>query len=136
MAADPPDYGTGLNVTTDWPLSFQYASGLANLGNNLLRRLTTPRGSLAWDRNCGWDVRQLFRSGFTADAINAASSAISAECEKDERVESASTELTFIAAASTLIIAVSIITAAGPFVLVLSVDNLTVQILKFSAGNQ
>ncbi len=127
------DFGTGLAVISDWPKLFTYAMGLQNLGNNLCRRLQTPRGSLAWDLNCGWDVRQLFRAAFNESALPAYTSAISAECEKDARVLSASTEINYIRAAGTMVISVTVTTAQGPFLLVLSVDNLTVQLLRFAA---
>ncbi len=123
-------FGTGLDVITGWPRRMTFASGFKNLGNNLRRRLQTPRGSLLWDLDCGWDIRQLFRGNATSAEIGAAQTAISAECEKDPRVDSASTTLTYIAAAKTLIVTISIQTADGPFTLVLSVDSLTVSILR------
>jgi hypothetical protein len=127
------DFGTGLDVIFDWPRTFTYASGQLNLGNNLCRRLQTPRGSLSWDPDCGWDVRALFRGSFTVAEINAAEAAISAECEKDERVDSATASLTYIPQAQTLVISIQITGADGPFVLVLSVDAFTVSILKVVA---
>ncbi len=125
-----PDYGTGLAVVSDWPLRFTYASSFQNLANNLCRRLSTPRGSLAWDLNCGWDMRALLRDSLTPSAVAAAQSAIAAECEKDPRVNAASCVLTFIPQASMLTATISITGAQGPFAFVLSVDALTVALIK------
>jgi len=132
--ATPNLYGTGLDVTSGWPYRFVYASGFRNLGNNLARRLQTPRGQLAWDPDCGWDVRQLFRGSLTEGELSRAEGEISAECQKDERVDSASVVLTYVAQAETLIIKITVDGADGPFALILSVDSLTVTILRLSQG--
>ena len=68
----PTNFGQCLSVVNDWPLNFVYATGYRNVALNLFRRLQTPRGSLPWDLDCGWDVRQLFRGSFTAAEISRA----------------------------------------------------------------
>ncbi len=128
--ATPDLYGRGIDTLRGWPYRFTYASGYRNLGNNLARRLQTPRGSLAWDLDCGYDVRALFRGSLSAGEIITAESAISSECEKDERVDSANTSITYVSRAQTLIISIAVTGADGPFDLILSVDNLTVSILR------
>jgi hypothetical protein len=125
-----PDFGVGLNVVSDWPLTFVYASGLQNLGNNLARRLQTIRGSLAWDLNCGYNLRDLFRGSWTTAQQMAAQSAIGAEMEKDPRVQSATATLTYVPEARTLVVAVAGVTANGPFSLVIAANSLTLQILR------
>lgn len=130
MATNPNPYGRGIAGISDWPKIFVFIGGQQILGQDLAHRLQTPRGSLAWDPDAGWDVRLLLRGALTQVQIHAAQGAISAECEKDERVNAAAVELTFIAAAGTLIITITITGAAGPFILVLSVDALTVAVLK------
>ncbi len=134
--ATPALYGTGLNVTTDWPLRFSYAAGYLNLGNNLARRLQTPRGSLAWDPDCGWNIRGLLNGSLTVGELQAAESAIGAECEKDERVDSANVQLTYVSQSQLLIVKVTVTGADGPFTLIMSVDDLTVTILRLSQGIQ
>lgn len=125
-----PDYGVGWQGISDFPLTFVFINGNAILGQDLCHRLQTPRGSLAWDLNAGWDMRALFRGTLNTSELVAAQAAIGAECEKDERVNSASAILTFIPQASTLIATITVDGADGPFVLVLSVDSLTVAILR------
>ena len=124
------DFGTGIAGISGWPLRFVFISGFQLLGQDLCHRLQCIRGSLAWDPNAGWDLRQLLRGTFSASAAKAAESAIASECEKDERVLSATAVLSFIAAARTLLVSISVVTNAGPFLLVLSVDQLTVSVLK------
>lgn len=124
------DYGTGISCISDWPLTFVFVSGNQKLGQDIAHRLQTIRGSMQWDLDAGWDMRSLFRGSFSPAELAAAQSAIGAECEKDERVQSATCLLTFIPSASTLIASITITGGSGPFLLVLSVDALTVAILK------
>lgn len=124
------DFGTGINCNTDLPLKFTFASGYLNLANNLLRRLTTPRGSLPWDLNCGYDVKLLLRDDMGPAGLAAVKSSIESECEKDPRVLVAVATLTFIAAASSLAIALQITTATGSFSFVVAISKLTVSMLE------
>lgn len=126
-----PDFGTGLDVNTGWPYSFSYTSGLLNLGNNLCRRLQTIRGSLAWDEDCGYNIRGLLRGSLTAGELSRFAAAIGAECEKDERVEAATA--TVVVSGEVLRVTVDVTTAAGPFSLVLAVNDVTVELLALSA---
>lgn len=120
------DFGTGIDGVSDLPIRFNTVSGFRNLGNNIARRLQTPRGSLPWAPNDGYDVRALLSEGFTD--LSFIISAIEAEVEKDERVLSCSASYSF--SGSRLILTLSVSTAAGPFTLVLGVDALTVEILN------
>ncbi len=127
MALDP--YGTGLATLFGLPLRFTFASGLRNLGNNLARRLQTPRGSLPWDLNCGYDVRGLLRSTLTRFQVSAMQNAISSECEKDPRVASASTAAVF--ADDRLQITVTVTGSDGNnFDFIFAVDALSVSLLR------
>ena len=128
--ATPDLYGKGLDVVYGWPYRFTYATGYRDLGNCLARRLQTVRGSLPWDLNCGWDVRALFRGSLSAGEFAAAKSAIAAECEKDQRVDSANVDITYVPRAQTILITITVTGADGPFDLILSVDNLTVTLLR------
>ncbi len=135
MATNPSDFGTGLDVYRSWPLRFTFTSGFRNLGNNLARRLSTIRGSLPWDLDCGYPLVQLLRGSLSDDELSAAESSIGAECEKDERVDSASAKVTYVRAAGVLIVTITGTGADGPFTLILSADALTVAILRFSQGD-
>jgi hypothetical protein len=129
-----PDFGTCLAVTSAWPRIFVYASGLQNLGLSLCRRLQTIRGSLPWDPDCGYDLRQLLRGSLTQGELARMEQAISAECEKDERVDAADASITYAPQSRALRVAITIDTAAGPFALIVSVDQVTVELLSISAA--
>src|SRR6185503_16253832 len=122
------DFSASLDGVTDIGARFTYATGFRNLGNCLARRLITPRGSLSWDLDAGTDVRTFLNHGDTPQARFAVAAAVNDECLKDERVDSCSTDATF--GEDTLTLTISIVTAAGPFKLVLLVDGLTVEILE------
>lgn len=98
------------------------------IGQRILRRLTTTRGALANigdDPNAGWDVRQLINARISPATINQYQSQIQAECTKDEEVQSATVTITGTSSTSTLTISIQLVSAAGPFTLVLPVANLT-----------
>ena len=122
------DFGTAIDGIFDVGARFSFATGLANLGNSIARRLITQRGSLPWDLDCGTDVRMFLNHGSTPQARFAVQAAVNDECLKDERVDTCSTDAAFGQDTLTLTIAIS--TAAGPFRLVLLVDSLTVTILE------
>lgn len=123
------DFGTGLDMTTDLPLRWSFASGPRNLANAIARRLITQRGTLVGAPDYGFDVRQYILATLTRAQQSSLQGAIARECEKDERVLAASVTATINAAAFTLTLAISLSTADGPFSFVLSVGALTVQIL-------
>jgi phage baseplate assembly protein W len=123
------DFGTTFSCTSDIDLT-RRVSGIRVVGEALARRLSTPRGSLINASDYGYDLRQLLNESLDQAGINRVQMSIAAECEKDERVLSAVAECRFDFAASKLTVAVGVTTAQAPFTLVLSVDALTVQILR------
>lgn len=97
------------------------------IGQRLVRALTMDRGALAiigGDPNRGFNVRQLVNAKMTNSQQLFYQQQINAECVKDEEVLTASTELTL--SAGSLVIEVSVTSAAGPFVLTLDVTQVTV----------
>lgn len=122
------DYGKSIAGPTDLPAQWYFAEGTKNLGNHLARRLITPRGSMSWAPTDGFDVRSLINSELTASNRARAEAAISAEVERDERVERC--QSTIARVSSTEILVTLIVTAAeGTFPLVLSVNSLSVALL-------
>lgn len=124
------DFGTDISAVDDLDRDFTLVSGETTLAQALARRLQTPRGGLFYDPDYGYDVRELLLESLTAARISQAQAAISAECVKDERVVTATAAITFNAAEESLTIEVEIETADGTFDLVLSVDNVTVELLS------
>lgn len=129
-----PATGTELGVDVDCILDPGYVwllcSGFRNLGNALARRLSTPRGALFYDPGYGLDLRSYLNAGLTDAKLSELVSAIGSECEKDERVQQADVTATYSYQTSTLRVRIEVLTADGPFRLILGVDQVTVAILN------
>lgn len=108
------------------------------IGQRLVRRLTTPRGALGLisdDPDGGFDVRTLVNMKLTPTTLSSASADIASEAQKDEEVASVSVRMT--PSKSALVITLDVLSSAGPFVLVLNVDQLTTAVVfSFQAANQ
>lgn len=87
----PFGYGVDLSciddVTDD--LSEVDPSSVIALGEALLRRLTTPRGTLPDDRGYGIDVRSYCNLGMSTQDTRDLGSKIRSEVTKDDRVDDA-----------------------------------------------
>lgn len=90
--ADPFGYGTDLSCTTDITETADEIdpTSVLAIGQALFRRLITPRGTLPDDPDYGTDVRGMLHRGMSQQELLAATGRIKAECEKDDRIESAS----------------------------------------------
>lgn len=106
-------------------------SGRRALGESVARRLQTPRGRLIDDPNYGHDLTGELNDDVTHADIARMSSSIEAECLKDERVLAAAAAVTF--SAGVLVVTITLTDGAGPFVLVLKVTSLTLELL--TVGN-
>jgi hypothetical protein len=127
------ELGIDVACLLDTDPAWSLASGELNLGYALARRLSTPRGGLFYDPNYGFDVRLLLHAALGDSELSTAAVAIGDECEKDERVQACNVGLSFNQASETLIIDVTVTTAAGPFRLILEVSAVTVAVLEIAA---
>ena len=121
-------YGSDTSCVSDVGLvDVQVTNPNVLIGQRIARRLTTPRGALAAvgdDPNFGWDVRQLVNAQLGPSSIAQAQHQISAECTKDEQVQSASVTIAQ-GAGGAVTITVLLTAATGPFTLTLNVNALT-----------
>jgi hypothetical protein len=87
-AAPPLGYGRDLSCVTDCDWKFSEVDPMSPLGvgQALLRRLITVRGTLDDDVDYGLDVRGYLNRGTTAADLRSLASRIEGECEKDDRV--------------------------------------------------
>ena len=122
------DFGIDLSSSPD--LDFGLVTGRRALAEALLRRLSTPRGSLVSDLDYGFDLRLLMNEALGADDLARVQMAMEAELEKDERVGSVSSRLDFDAQRERARVTVAVATAGGPFQFVLGVDRVSVELLK------
>ncbi len=107
------------------------ATGNQVVAEAVLRRWTTGRGELIDDPNYGFNVMDLVSADLSPKDIAYAQQQLAAEAQKDERVRSASVVLT-PHADGTLDLTASIVTAAGPFRLVVAVSATSVTLLLVS----
>lgn len=120
------DLGSDFSGASDISPALTVTSGRRGLIEAIARRFITPRGALFYDDSYGFDLRQ-FLNGVAAAPGQIAAGCVD-EAEKDERVEQASAEATFIG--NTLTVKLGIADANGPFSFVLKVSQVTVEILK------
>lgn len=120
------DFMNGLN-----PL-LPLLGGLANLGQALAHRLSTPRGGLFYDPGYGTDIRAYLNEAMTAAKAAQLQADVQNELLKDERVQSCTAIATFTAAAETLNLTINVISSPGPFILQLAVSAVTVQVLAIN----
>jgi hypothetical protein len=95
------------------------------LSEALLRRLTTPRGSLFYDFDYGFDLRQFLSA--PAPQPGYLEMQVRTEVEKDERVEGVDVQSSFVG--ETLTVQLTVTDGDGPFNLTLEVTQLTVEFL-------
>ena len=122
--------GIDIGSVPDLSPQFSLVGGYRALGESLARRFETPRGSLWYAPDYGTDLRGRLNDTFTASSAAALANDIEAEAEKDQRVLTARATVAFNAQTSSLAVALVVTTAQGPFRLILSVTNLTVQLLQ------
>ena len=128
------DFGLDIAGVYDFDKSLTTVTGQRAVAEAVARRLITPRGGLFYDPNYGYDVRLLLNNSMLQSDVYAVTAAIEAECEKDERVYDAQVSIKTTASLETLLISIKLQTSAGPFLLTLSVSNVTVDILTIASA--
>ena len=101
------------------------------LAENIARRISSARGSLFYDTDFGTDVRSRLN---VIERKEILALHLESEALKDERVKDIKAALEFGEAgteeAGTVLVELELTTSDGPFVLVLSVDAVSVEILE------
>jgi hypothetical protein len=92
----PLGYGTDLSCVTDLdPLLVEVdPNSPAAIVEAVIRRFTTPRGSLIDDPDYGLDIRSVLNRGMTQRDLRALAGALRGEAQKDDRVALADVQLT------------------------------------------
>jgi len=107
-------------------------SGYQNLATQLIRRLSTRRGTLFYDPNYGDDIRLFMNSPINNATLEQIKYTIKRQCEADPRIDNADVSATYSQSTLTLEVDIALTTFLGPFTLVISVDALTIELLTIS----
>jgi hypothetical protein len=91
----------------------------------LIRRLTTPRGSLPDDDNYGFDLRGYCNRGVTLTDLQSLTQQIAGEVRKDDRVSDATVIVAYSTTARSISVSLTITPTdpLGTFTLVFAVTN-------------
>jgi hypothetical protein len=127
------DFGTDFDFLSDLNPNLTMVSGLAVLGQDILHRLETPRGGLFYDPDYGTDVRAYLNGKMTPQVLSRMQSEVQAELGKDERFLSTSAKFQFVPQTNTLTLNLAVVTAQGPFTLVIEITNVTITLLSIQA---
>jgi phage baseplate assembly protein W len=125
--APPVDIGLDISTFPSLDDTLTPRGDMAMLGQALLRRLSTPRGTLAFAPDYGTDVRQWLGEGLSLAQLQQIGDEVEAECLKDERIGGATVRAAY--AEGELRLQVALSTSAGPYALTLRVDSLTIEAL-------
>jgi phage baseplate assembly protein W len=122
------DLGTDLSCIQDLTDEMATVSGRLGLAQALARRIITPRGALIDDANYGFDITDFLDNDVLPATLAQVGGNVDAEFLKDQRVLASTT--TVITSGQKLVTTSVVQDADGPFSLVLSVGDVTVEILK------
>lgn len=127
------DLGSDLSCVFDCTPDMAEVSGRKCLAQAIARRYITPRGRLIYDPNYGFDLTQFVNDDLAPVDIARLQSNAESEADKDERVLASKVTAT-LGSEGVLIVVVSLTDSSGPFTFVLSVNQVTVEILSVKNG--
>jgi len=136
----PADFGRDLATVwtatgPDLDSGFTEATGIDVLAQSLVRRLTTPHGSVAGCPNDCIDLRAMLGAGVTNQDVQTIQSAVQNEIQRDARVMPSSTvRAQYNTTTRVLVLTIRVVTASGPFTMTLAVSSVTVELLNVSAN--
>lgn len=125
------DLGTDLSCVDDLDEMFSLVSGRTALIQAIARRLITRRGALGdEDPNYGLDLIEWIGESVGALELFELRRGVEDQCLQDERVLSATATLTFTEAPERVLVELRLEDDSGPFTLVVSIDEVTVEFLE------
>lgn len=127
------DFGTTLSCVNDFSPDAKMVSGFRVVGEAIARRWITPRGRLIGYPNYGFDLTEYVNADVTDRDLAGLRAQASAEALKDERVQSC-TVATSLATDGVLTVTAEVVTAQGPFRLVVAVSSVTLDLLSIEGA--
>lgn len=125
-------FGSAWSCVEDLTMPSVMVTGFRVVAEAIVRRWTTPRGGLVDDPEYGYDLTDYIGDDLNPSDVAQVASFAAAEARKDERVQFAKVSIT-MSLAGAMSVTASILTASGPFLLVLSIDQVSVSILQVTA---
>lgn len=126
--------GTDVSTFPDLDPQFRPIAGQRAVAEAVARRWLTPLGGLVYDETYGEDVRALLNAGADSPRLQAIRAALVAQATADERVVSATVDLSLAGPTGSLTLTVRgrLESATGPFALVLTITqlNANLQVLR------
>ena len=123
------DYGRDISCTDDIAADFHVSSGRRLLCEAIARRLITRKGALRRHKLYGYDVRDEINNDLGPGDLERISSGVREQCMRDTRVLQATCACT-LEPDGTLTLSIILVDGIGPFPLVLSASDVTVQIVS------
>lgn len=132
LAAQGRGATLGLDVlcVPDLDGQLRLVGGFPLLAQDLLNRLSTPRGALFYDESYGFDVPGLLNADLDERDVPRIAAEIVAQCLLDDRVADVSADVVLYRLENRLRITLQGEAAEGPFWFVLGVSEMTVDLLE------
>lgn len=109
-------------------------SGYRSLGEQLIKRLSTRRGTLFYDLNYGDDLRLFMNRPINQAILDQIRYTIKSQCEQDPRVNNADVTVNYNSSTLSLEVDIFVTTLLGPFTLVISVSALTIELITIDGS--
>lgn len=121
--------GSDTPVFPDLEPSGAAIGGRRLLADHLMRRLTTPRGSIPMLPDYGIDVRDFLSAKMSPDELYSLRSMVENELKEDERISDASVLATFDRQTETITLECTVEAGSGPFVFTTKINALNIDLL-------
>jgi hypothetical protein len=128
-------FGTDITLTDDLSPVWGLSSDDECLANAIYRKVTTPPGSLDEIDDPSYDsidLRSYVNLKLNKAGVSNLKSRLSAVCENDPRVRRCIADVKFTFETMTMVVELQLLTAQGPFTLVLMATDVTVEILSIN----
>lgn len=116
------ELGSDIAGVFDLDTALSVVTGRTALAQQILRRLTTPRGGLPGTPTYGYDLESLIGANIIASVVE---QRVEEQVLDEEEVRDASADVVFDARSSQLTVTINAVDSQGPFELVLSANELT-----------
>lgn len=134
LTAGTVDFGRDVGTFPELDGALKERDEVSLLGEAILRRLTTPRGTLAFHEDYGTDIRAYLNEAVTDDLLSRIKDGVEVEVLQDERFEAVTASPSYAPSTRTLTLEVEVTVADGPFTFTISVTQLTAVLLSTEEG--